>query len=317
MHRLLLIPLAGSTLPSWELRGFRIARAVDEADGLQWLTSQRFDLVVIVARRGAHLVPGLCARLEEAGGIDPVPRVLAAGPAEVALPDAFTGHTFDGFVDLAWPTGLIEQCLSLAVARVRSGRGVAAFQHQVLSELRQELATLRDLSIRDELTGLYNVRHFREVLAHEHQRCARHERSYGVVLFDLDNLRQLNNGWGHDVGTRALIRLAEVLDTCTRKSDYAFRVGGDEFVSLLIESDRDSARHFAERICAAVRQCDLLESGVRIPLATSAGVAAFPVDGRTSEEIVHNADVALYRAKALGRNQTVCCSKEPRGERSA
>ena len=317
MHRLLLIPLVGSPLPSWSLRGFRIDRAVDEADAVRWLSSQRFDLVVLVGRRANRGIAELCARLQSVCGANPLATVLAAESGDPAIVDAFGDHTFDAFVDLAWPDVLIERCLSLALTQVRSGRGVAEFQRQILTEVRQELATLRDLSIRDELTGLYNVRHFREVLAHEHQRCARHGRSYGIVLFDLDNLRQLNNGWGHDVGTRALVRLGTVLATGTRKSDYAFRVGGDEFVSLLIESDRESASHFAERICAAVRQCDLLENGVRIPLATSAGVAAFPVDGRTPEEVVLNADVALYKAKALGRNQTVCCSKELRNERSA
>ncbi len=317
MHRLLLIPLAASPLPSWDLNGFRIARAVDEADGLQWLTSERFDVVVLVARKGAQGVPALCARLEEAGGVDPFPLVVAAEGGDLAVNPAFESHAFDTFIDLAWPAALIEQCLMLAVSRVRSGRGVVALQQQVLAAVRQEVATLRDLSIRDELTGLYNVRHFRDVLAHEHQRCERHGGSYGIVLFDLDNLRQLNNGWGHHVGTKALVRLGQVLANGIRKSDYAFRVGGDEFVSLLIEADRESARLFAERICAAVRESDLLEDDVHIPLATSAGIAAFPSDGRTSDEVVKRADMALYRAKALGRNQAVCSGAELRIERTA
>ncbi len=317
MHRLLLIPLEGSPLPSWSLRGFRIESAIDAEDAVRRLSSQRFDLVVMIARGAAGGLPGLGARMQAACGANPPARVLAAQSGDSVAADGFEACDVDAFIDLTWPTALIEQCLSLAVAQVRSGRGVVAFQQHILTEVKQELAILRDLSIRDELTGLYNVRHFREVLAHEHQRCARHGRSYGVVLFDLDNLRQLNNGWGHDVGTRALVRLGTVLASCTRKSDYAFRIGGDEFVALLIESNRESASHFAERICAAVRQCELLQNGVRIPLATSAGVAAFPVDGRTSEEVVQNADVALYKAKALGRNQTVCCSKELRTERSA
>ena len=305
MLHVLLIPLDGSELPQWELRGFTVEAASDEADGLTRLMAKAFDAAVLVATRGRGKAPDVCAQLEAACGQDLIPLLLAAPARQVLPAEPLESLAFDAFIDLAWDAALVEQCLALVIARVKAGRGVAAIQHQVLGAVRKEVARLKDLTLRDELTGLYNLRFFHEVLQREHQRCQRYCRPYAIVYFDLDNLRDINNRHGHAAGTRALERIGLTLATTTRDSDFAFRIGGDEFAALLAECNRTQALVYAERICSAIRGCVLLEEGQRVPLTTSAGVAAFPEDGDTLETVLSMADALLYRAKALGRDRAV------------
>jgi diguanylate cyclase (GGDEF)-like protein len=303
--RVLLIPFEGSELPDWQLEGFDLKRAPDQAIGIEWLMTQSYDAAVVVVTHHQVGATELCARIEASSGQDMVPLLLAADGRHRATSEPLEALAFDAFIDLSWDAKLVEQCLSLVIARVRSGRGVVAIQHQVLWAVRREVARLKDLSLRDELTGLYNLRYFREVLGREHQRCARHHRSYAVVCFDLDNLRELNNRHGHPVGTRALERIGLTLTSTTRESDYAFRIGGDEFAALLVETTHQAALAYAERICHAFQRCVLTEGGERITLSTSAGVASYPEDGETVDQVLGCADAQLYRAKALGRGRAV------------
>jgi diguanylate cyclase (GGDEF)-like protein len=311
--RILLIPLEGSDLPTWSLRGFTLEAASDESDGLSRLMGQPFDAAVLVATKGRSRAPELCAQLESACGQDLIPLLLAAPARQVLPTEPLESLAFDAFIDLTWEAALVEQCLSLVIARVRAGRGVAAIQHQVLGAVRKEVARLKDLTLRDELTGLYNLRFFHEVLTREHQRCQRYCRPYAVVYFDLDNLRDINNRHGHAAGTRALERIGLTLASTTRDSDYAFRIGGDEFATLLAECNRASALIYAERICSALRGCVLVEEGARIPITTSAGVAAFPDDGDSLETVLSIADALLFRAKSLGRDRAVTRQANARG----
>ena len=96
--------------------------------------------------------PELCSQLEAACGQDLIPLLLAAPARQVFPSEPLESLAFDAFIDLSWEPSLIEQCLSLVVARVRAGRGVAAIQHQVLGAVRKEVARLKDLTLRDELT---------------------------------------------------------------------------------------------------------------------------------------------------------------------
>lgn len=305
MLHLLLIPLGDSPLPKWTLPNFHVERASSADAALRSLNNGHCDVVVVVARHGSSGVQELCANIEAACGADVVPLALAADSRDQSTHACLETLQFDGLIDLQWDELLIEQCLNLVVARVKSGRGVAAIQQQVLRAVRQEVAELKHLSVRDETTGLFNVRHYRDVIEREHKRCERHRRSYAIAAFDLDNLRAINNQYGHAAGTRALSRVGMALAATTRDADYSFRVGGDEFVSLLVESSADAAKTHAERICQALRRCVLTEASDRIPLSTSVGVAVYPDDGSTVEEVQKAADAALYAAKSQGRDRVV------------
>lgn len=305
MLRVLLIPLPGTVLPDWKCQRVLFVHAREPREGLELLARDSWDAAVVVSNPTGEGAEALCGRIENTCELDALPLILAAEG------EGFQGHEslafapFDAFLDLRWDSELAEQCLFLAVGRVRSGRGVAAIQQEILTAVGKELGALKDLCVRDELTGLYNFRYFREVLAREHQRCSRHQRTYVIVCFDLDNLRELNNTWGHAVGSRALARMGLALTRTTRRSDYAFRIGGDEFVSLLVESNPEGALLYAERVAEALQLCTVAEGEAGQAISVSAGLACFPRDGLTVDEVLNRADEALYRAKQAGRSRVV------------
>lgn len=306
MLRIQLIPLARDVvLPGWTVSGFRFDAAQGPEEGLARLREQSCDAVLVVAGDSVLAAGALLTRLQAQLEPDSVPLLLAVDGARLPPEEPIDLLGCDAVLDLRWSGALLAQALALGIARVRSGRAVAAIQRQVLGAVHREVLLLRDLSIRDGLTGLYNFRFFRELLSREHDRCRRYGHPYAVVCFDLDHLRELNNRFGHELGTQALSRVAHTLAAAARSTDYTFRIGGDEFATLLLECNRAFALQYAERVCAAVRACDFADGEVRIPLSVSAGVAAFPQDGNTFETVLRRADAVLYRAKHLGRDRAM------------
>lgn len=155
---------------------------------------------------------------------------------------------------------------------------------------------LRHLAATDPLTGLANYRKLTDALDAELRRSDRSGRSFAVLLFDLDGLKQINDHHGHLTGSRALCRLAEILRFCCRSIDTAARYGGDEFAIVLPETTAKDADLVARRIC------DCLVNDLEEPrLSVSVGMAVYPADGRTTEALLHAADMQLYKMKALGK----------------
>jgi len=161
-----------------------------------------------------------------------------------------------------------------------------------VAERRRQEERARYLSVSDGLTGLANYRRLVEALDAEVKRYGRSGRSFAVLLLDLDSLKQINDQHGHLVGNRALCRVAEVLQVHCREVDTPARYGGDEFALVLPETDRDAADHVARRIS------DRLTSQTELPkLSVSIGVAVYPDDGQTIEQLLGSADRALYQEK--------------------
>jgi len=167
------------------------------------------------------------------------------------------------------------------------------------------------LAITDELTGLYNHRHFYQVLEAEIKRAQRYKRPLSLIMVDIDYFKNYNDRCGHLKGDEALRQLAGVLRRNARDVDVIARYGGEEFTLILPETDLAQAEVQAERIRAAVEQ-HLFEAEEVQPLGKltiSLGVATYFSPMKRMEELVHAADQALYRAKAQGRNQ-VCLAGE-------
>jgi diguanylate cyclase (GGDEF)-like protein len=156
----------------------------------------------------------------------------------------------------------------------------------------------------DAKTGLFNARHFNLELAAELRRASRFRRPVSVLMADLDLLREVNNNHGHLAGDTVLRRVAEVLKRELRDYDTAARFGGEEFTVFLPETDGESARAIAERIRAGVEahEIPLAPRPGTVRATISLGLATFPYDGTTPEELLDAADTALYRAKLAGRN---------------
>jgi diguanylate cyclase (GGDEF)-like protein len=168
---------------------------------------------------------------------------------------------------------------------------------------------LRNQSIRDPLTGLFNRRYLEETLSRELNRAERTSRPLALLLIDIDHFKRLNDTYGHDAGDAALAEVGRLLGRSFRSSDIACRYGGEEFVVVLPEAARGFAATRAEALREAVKELRVSARGAPIqPMSISIGVAHYPDDGRTPEDLVRAADVALYAAKAQGRDRVVVAS---------
>ena len=161
-----------------------------------------------------------------------------------------------------------------------------------ITERKRAEEQIRQLAVTDPLTGLGNYRHLLDALDSEIKRYGRTTRSFAVLLLDLDGLKKINDAHGHLVGSRALRRVANILQLHCREIDTAARYGGDEFVLVLPEAESEAARNVAQRISEQLRDDDEEPS-----ISISAGAAIFPQDGKTINELLAAADRALYREK--------------------
>jgi diguanylate cyclase (GGDEF)-like protein/putative nucleotidyltransferase with HDIG domain len=165
----------------------------------------------------------------------------------------------------------------------------------------------------DAKTGLFNARYFSAALAAELSRSARFERPLSLIMADLDLLRDINNSYGHLAGDAVLCGVANVFRSELRQYDVASRFGGEEFSILLPEASEDEAHEIAERIRRAVADWRVEVDTAAEPIGAtlSIGVASFPADALDPTELIHQADLAVYRAKLQGRNRVVRASAEP------
>jgi diguanylate cyclase (GGDEF)-like protein/putative nucleotidyltransferase with HDIG domain len=165
----------------------------------------------------------------------------------------------------------------------------------------------------DPKTGLYNARHFAHVLSEELGRAGRFDRPLSLIMADLDLLRDINNSYGHLAGDAVLKGIAEIFRAELRHYDVPARFGGEEFSILLPETSAEQALEIAERIRRAIadQTFDVETSSEPIRATVSIGVADFPKDGTDANELIHQADLAVYRAKLQGRNRVLGASSEP------
>ncbi len=165
----------------------------------------------------------------------------------------------------------------------------------------------------DAKTGLFNARHFAAELREELARANRFDRPMSVIMADLDLLRDINNSYGHLAGDAVLNGIADVFRKQLRPYDVPARFGGEEFAILLPETAPETALEIAERIRRAVAEhlFEVETSSEPIRATVSLGVAGYPKDGSDPNELIHQADLAVYRAKLQGRNRVLGASSEP------
>lgn len=171
----------------------------------------------------------------------------------------------------------------------------------------------RQESLRDELTGIYNRRYFQDYAGRELLKARRHHDALALVMLDLDHFKIVNDTCGHAVGDQTLIQVAESLRNGIRQSDVVARYGGEEFALLLPDTDMEDACRLADKLrTAAAGGMGAASNGDRREAITfSAGVACFPEDGDTIEELFEAADRRLYLAKNQGRNRVVGSKQDP------
>ncbi len=194
---------------------------------------------------------------------------------------------------------------SLTEAKQQLAITVAEHIALALANLRLR-ETLRHLSMRDPLTGLFNRRYMEESLARELHRAIRKQRPLGVILADVDSFKECNDTYGHEAGDALLRELGRFLQEHTRQEDIPCRYGGEEFVLILPEAALEVTRHRAEELRGKVKHLQVHYRGHAFGTITlSLGVAAYPEHGSTANALLRAADVVLYHAKAGGRDRVV------------
>ncbi|MFN7947424.1 MAG: sensor domain-containing diguanylate cyclase [Blastocatellia bacterium] len=158
--------------------------------------------------------------------------------------------------------------------------------------------------MQDDLTRLYNSRYLRQFIEREIKRAKRYGSQFSVVFIDVDGFKEVNDSLGHRVGSETLCEIAELLTSSVRDTDVVARYGGDEFTIVLPETGAELALSTAERI--RVRMAEMAFSGgsrYSFRLTASFGVAAFPTHAENAVDLLEKADLAMYEAKAVGKNQ--------------
>jgi len=176
---------------------------------------------------------------------------------------------------------------------------------RVLDRSEQLAAQLQEQAIRDPLTGAFNRRAFHQQLADEVARSERYGRPLCLAIFDLDHFKQLNDELGHQAGDHALQHFSALCQQQARHSDLFARFGGEEFLVALPNTDLHVAAERAEQYRAALAGIRLDWQGNQLTSTVSLGVSVFPDHGTELDVLLRHADLALYRAKHLGRNQVV------------
>ncbi len=180
-----------------------------------------------------------------------------------------------------------------------------AIKHRELAKAYREI---EELSLTDPLTGAGNRRFFMDKMLKEIDRYNRYGHPLSITLFDIDFFKKVNDNYGHSAGDKVLQEFATCCMASLRNSDSFFRIGGEEFVALLINADKNNAKLSAERIRSQIEKGEILYEKQQIKITLSSGVAELG-KGENIENILNNADQALYDAKKNGRNRVVVYHK--------
>ncbi|MGZ4354193.1 MAG: diguanylate cyclase [Gaiellaceae bacterium] len=308
-----LMPLA-LRAPDWARR--RVSSSV------QTFNVAAYTLAALAAYEGAQLarqlVHGEQSQAAAAGLVAMTLLVFVQGALStpmVALMRRCSLRDTEIFTTHGMTTELVLAALGVAVAGLWTGNPwLVPFALAPLLVVHRSLAVpkLEEEARIDPKTGLFNARHFNTALEGEFGRAQRFVRPLAVLMADLDLLREVNNTYGHLAGDAALQAVAEVLRRELRDYDVPARFGGEEFAILLPETGADEAAEIAERIRCAVASMEITVDTAPGPIhiTTSIGVAAYPTHADASTDLVHQADVAVYRAKVQGRNRVVVTGRE-------
>jgi len=171
---------------------------------------------------------------------------------------------------------------------------------------------LHEQSVRDPLTGLFNRRYMEESLERELCRATRNKTSVGIIMLDIDHFKSYNDSYGHEAGDAVLHELGTLLKNVVRSSDVSCRFGGEEFILILPDASIEIARERAEQVRNAVKYMVIeFRQQPLAPPTVSLGVAAFPLHGKQSGDLIRQADKALYRAKRNGRDRVEVADDSP------
>jgi diguanylate cyclase (GGDEF)-like protein len=169
---------------------------------------------------------------------------------------------------------------------------------------------IQELTITDETTGLFNVRHLYRQIENEIERARRFKSQFSLIFIDLDYFKQVNDEFGHLIGSRVLAEVGQGLRSLVREVDSVFRYGGDEFIVLLPETGKAGAQKSAEHLLTSLRQMRFATTdGLQLEVRASFGVATFPEDGQSVHEVIRAADTMMYLVKGSTRDNVAVAGR--------
>ncbi|MBH1968721.1 MAG: bifunctional diguanylate cyclase/phosphodiesterase [Pseudomonadales bacterium] len=251
---------------------------------------------------GASLVLGAGLLSMHFTGMAAFNLVLPAG--SILTPPGDNDHAQLGLTVAVMTLLIIASSISAALADKKLQHKELDLQrvNALLTQLDQARMSLQQVAHYDALTNLVNRRGFNQIFAEKLIEKTLEGGMLAVIFLDIDHFKRINDSLGHDAGDELLKVLASHIKSSVRgHDDVVARFGGDEFCILISLHDHEEARHMAQRIMLKMKEPIEL-SGRRMVMTTSIGISVFPEDGRTCEELLKNADLALYQSKGNGRN---------------
>lgn len=276
-----------------DMSGYQSLTAVSAEEALARMATENVDVVITDI-----MLPGM-------DGLELTDRIKKEYDIDVIVMTGYSGdYSYEeaiskGASDFVFKPVRFEELL-LRLRRVLKERRLTQERVQMLDKLKR-------LSITDGLTKLYNSRYFYNQLKAEIDRTARYQRPLSLLLMDIDQFKEYNDSFGHLEGDKVLLRLGQVIRSCLRKMDSAYRYGGEEFTVILPETEGDEAATVAERIRSSVSVEEFYPKDLKekFTITISIGVTEYIHD----EEIaifVQRADKAMYLSKQSGRNRVSC-----------
>lgn len=281
--------------------GFETEAALTGEEGLSRLQGGGFDLVITDIELSGSI-----------SGLDLTQAVKCEGQADVIVMTGYGGdYSYEEAIGRGASDFLVKPLryeeLLLRVKRVIRERELAQERTRMLEELQK-------LAVTDGLTALYNSRHFYQQLELEIDRSLRYRHPLSLLLIDIDRFKEYNDTFGHLEGDKVLVRFSQILKSCLRANDSAYRYGGEEFTVILPETGAEEARTVAQRIRATLKaEIFHPRSGTPVHKTISIGVTEY-CPRESLEAFVRRADQAMYRSKEAGRNRVsviVSPAKEP------
>lgn len=237
-----------------------------------------------------------------------VKSILIITTISIILSVAITFLIYNSFgMDVPQVTLIISIIAPLLIAPF-----ISSYLVKVVIELYIIETKLRELSTHDGLTGLLTRKNFLELADSYYSLAKRNDHDFSVILMDLDHFKDINDTYGHLAGDEALRKIGNVLNESMRGSDIIGRFGGEEFISLLPETNRENTLQFCEILHEKIKNADIKYDGAEIPLTISIGFTTYDSTHNNSilNELVKQADGALYEAKHQGRNCTIQFTKQ-------
>jgi two-component system cell cycle response regulator len=286
-----------------------LARMVPKfADGpweLDWADTYASGLTKL--SEGNHAVCLLDYRLDE--GQDGLQLLRTARAAGNTTPTIFlTAETDPALDEAALQAGAMDFLVKTEFTPRMLARSL-----RYACKLGDTLEQLRLLATRDPLTGLRNRREFERLLANEWQRCVRFQRSFALVVADIDHFKKVNDNYGHPAGDAVLKHVAALLTGQLRSVDHLARIGGEEFAIIMVETNVKEAVETIKRLLVLLADtpCALPDREKSVGVTISAGIAMMPDYPDGTEALFKAADKALYTAKRTGRNRVVTSTPKP------